>query len=395
VVPEVFAEGCSRDQQLNTPTVSAGSLQGPGARLLSLDIFRGATIAGMLLVNNPGTWSTIYDPLEHAAWNGWTPTDLIFPFFIFISGVSMAFSFAARSRRGDTRGALLRSVLRRSATLFLLGLLLHAFPHYFELSHLRIPGVLQRIALAYLFSGMAYVYLGRNARVILVALLLLGYWALQTLVPVPGGFTGVLEPGMDLGGYIDRIVFGTNHLWRESKTWDPEGLLSTLPAIATALLGAFTGDWMRSERDAPTRTAVLFFGGNILLALGLMWSPLFPINKSLWTSSYVLFTAGFACNVLAMCYWLVDVKGYRRWAVPFVVLGMNAITAFFLSSLFSRIIGLIKVDGDVALKTWIYRNAFASWLAPINASLAFAVVYVVLWTALMSILYKRRIFIRV
>jgi len=395
MVPEVFAEGPRGYKQLSTSFVSAGPHPGPGARLLSLDIFRGATIAAMLLVNNPGTWSAIYDPLEHAKWNGWTPTDLIFPFFIFITGVSTAFSFAARVARGDAKNALLRSVLRRSAILFLLGLLLHGFPNYLDLSHLRIPGVLQRIAVAYLLSACAYLYLGRNGRIIATAALLIGYWVLQTMVPVPGGFTGVLEPGMDLGAYIDRIVFTSDHLWSQARTWDPEGLLSTLPAIATAMIGAFVGDWLRSGHDAPTTTMYMLIAGNILIVLGLMWSPLFPINKSLWTSSYVLFTAGFACSVLGTCYWLVDVKGYRRWALPFVVLGMNAITAFFLSSLFSRIIGLIKVEGDVALKTWIYRNVFASWLDPMNASLAFAIIYVMLWTAIMAVFYKRRIFIKV
>lgn len=374
---------------------SGSAIDGPApTRLVSLDAFRGVTIAGMLLVNNPGSWSSIYAPLRHATWHGWTPTDLIFPFFLFIVGVAMTFSFAARSERGDGRNALMLNATRRAAILFGLGLLLHGFPNYLDLAGLRIPGVLQRIALAYFAATAIVLYLGRNVQVIATAMLLLGYWAAMMLVPVPGGAAGVLEPGLDLGAYIDRAVFGTAHLWSQSRTWDPEGLFSTLPAVATVLLGVFAGSWLRSDRSPATKAVGLFIAGNVGVVLGLMWHPLFPINKPLWTSSYVLFTGGMACHFLAMCYWLIDVKGYRTWAQPFVIFGVNAIAAFFLSGLFARLLTMIPAGGTT-LKGWTYNSVFTPLLSPVNASLAYAITFVLVWLGIMTVLYRRRIFIKV
>jgi predicted acyltransferase len=364
-------------------------------RLLSLDAFRGVTIAGMLLVNNPGSWSSIYPPLRHATWHGWTPTDLIFPFFLFIVGVAMTFSFAARIERGADRRALLLNAARRAAILFGLGLLLHGFPNYLDLSGLRIPGVLQRIALAYFAATAIVLFLRRNAQVAATAVLLLGYWAVMALVPFPGGNPGVLEPGLDIGAFIDRAVFGEAHLWRSSRTWDPEGLFSTLPAVGTVLLGVFTGSWLRSRRDPATTTVGLFLAGNAGVVLGLMWHPLFPINKPLWTSSYVLFTAGMACHFLAVCYWLIDVKGYTTWARPFIIFGVNAITAFFLSGLFARIITMIPGPDDTTLKGFIYDTVFTPLLSPVMASLAYAIAFVLLWLGIMTVFYRRGILIRI
>ena len=387
--------GVVTSERAATPAVAADPVAGPAAgRLLSLDAFRGVTIAGMLLVNNPGTWSAIHPPLAHAPWHGWTPTDLIFPFFLFIVGVSMTFSFASRAGRGDDRRALMLNAMRRAAVLFALGLVLHGFPNYLDIADLRIPGVLQRIALAYLVASAIVLYLGRNAQVMAAAALLLGYWAVMMLVPVPGGSAGVLEPGLDIGAYIDRAIFGTNHLWSQARTWDPEGLLSTLPAVGTVLLGVFAGAWLRSGRDAPTKAVGLFLAGNIGLVLGLMWHPLFPINKNLWTSSYVVFTAGMACHFLAVCYWLIDVKGYRRWATPFVIFGVNAIAAFFLSGLFARILTMIPAGGTT-LKGLLYGTLFEPFLSPVNASLAYAIGFVLLWLGIMTVFYRRGVFIKV
>ena len=374
-------------------------VSGPAAsRLVSLDAFRGVTIAGMLLVNNPGTWSAIHPPLRHAEWHGWTPTDLIFPFFLFIVGVSMTLSFARLRERGSSRGQILRKSGQRAAILFGLGLLLHGFPNYLDLSTLRIPGVLQRIALAYIAATAIVLYVRPRAQWVAAAAILLGYWALMTLVPVPGSGAGALEPGRDLGAWIDRAVFTENHLWAYSRTWDPEGLLSTLPAVATVLTGVFAGRWLRSGRP-PAETAVgLFLAGNAALLAGVVWGAAFPINKNLWTSSYVLFTSGMACHFLAVCYWLVDVRGHRRAALPFVVFGTNAIAAFFLSSLLARVLNLIQVagpDGPVALKVRIYAALFAPLGSPMNASLAFAIVYVLFWMAVMGGMYWRRVFIKV
>jgi predicted acyltransferase len=383
----------------DVPAAPAARPEGPkGDRLLSLDAFRGVTIAGMLLVNNPGSWSTVYPPLLHAEWHGWTVTDLIFPFFLFIVGVSMTLSFGARATAGADRDALMRKATVRAAKLFGLGLLLHAFP-YFELGTLRIPGVLQRIGLAYFAASAIVLYLRPRGQAAAVAVLLFGYWALLTLVPVPGGAAGVLEPGRDLGAYIDRLVFTENHLWQAAKTWDPEGLLSTLPAVGTVLLGVFAGRWLKAGRDHANTLVGLFLAGNAGILAGVIWGAAFPINKPLWTSSYVLFTAGMACHFLAVCYWIIDVKGYRRPAMPFVMFGVNAIAAFFLSGIFARLLTIVKVPaaaGEVTLKAWIYNGLFTPvFPTPPAASLAFALTFVLLWLGIMTVLYRLRIFIKV
>ncbi len=350
----------------------------------------------MLLVNNPGSWQHIYAPLEHAAWNGWTPTDLIFPFFIFIVGVAIAYSLGKASEQGSSRRSLLLKTAKRALLIFLVGLALHSFPWWgYDYAHLRIPGVLQRIAIAYLFAAALYLYTGARGQVSAIVALLLGYWALQALIPAPGAAAPVLEPGADLGAYLDRAIFTTDHLWQGTKTWDPEGLLSTLPAIATALLGGLAGTWMRSDRAPLDKVAGLFVLGSAGVVLGLAWGELFPINKNLWTSSYVLFTAGLAAHFLALCYYLIDVKGYRKWSKAFVIFGSNAIAAYVLSSLGAVTLELIKVgDDDASLKTYIFTKFYVSWLEPVDASLLFAISYVLFWLAIMSVLHRKRIFIK-
>ena len=359
-------------------------------RLLSLDVFRGLTVAAMLLVNNPGTWSAVYDPLEHAEWHGWTPTDLIFPFFLFIVGVSMAYSLLPRLERGEAPGRLFGRAAKRAAILVGLGLLLAAFPYYdLDPAHLRFPGVLQRIGLAFLLASAMVLFTRPRVQAAAAAALLLGYWAAMTLVPVPGYGAGNLGKEGNLAAFVDRAVLGTDHLWSQSRTWDPEGLLSTLPAVATVLLGVFAGRWMRSARPASERLVGLFLAGNAAVVAGLVWDAAFPINKNLWTSSYVLFTAGLAMHSLAVCYWLVDVRGRRRWAMPFAWFGMNAIFAFFFSGVMARLLYLIKIDGRT-IKDVIFAGGFDSWLPAHDASLAFALCFVALWTAIVWAMHRRR-----
>ena len=378
------------------PPVAPVSGPSKPGRIESLDVFRGITVAAMLVVNNPGTWSAIYPPLDHAEWHGWTPTDLIFPFFLFIVGVAMSFSLVPAVERGGARGELMKKAAVRGIKLFGLGLLLAAFPYYtLDLAHLRIPGVLQRIGVAFVAASALVLFLRPRAQAWATAALLLGYWGAMKLIPVPGYGAGDLGKDGSLAAYIDRAVIGTDHLWKSAKTWDPEGLFSTLPAIATVMLGVFAGRWLRSGRSPAEKAVGMFFAGNVALVAGVIWHPLFPINKNLWTSSYVVFTAGMALNFLAMCYWTVDVLGYRRWTRPFLVFGVNAIAAFFLSGVMARTLTLVHVSGTVTLKGWIFDHLFASWLTPINASLAFALVFVLFWTGVMEILYRRKLFFKV
>lgn len=365
-------------------------------RLVSLDVFRGLTIAGMVLVNNPGSWATIYWPLAHAPWHGWTPTDLIFPFFLFIVGVAIPLALGKRQGDAPSRNLYLK-IGRRSLIIFALGLFLSLFPH-FPLATFRIPGVLQRIAVCYFFAAIIFLRTKVRTQIAITIGLLIGYWLLISLVPAPGYVAGDLSPQGSLPSFIDRVVFG-KHIWAQGKVYDPEGILSTLPALATTLFGVLTGQWLRSSKTAFEKVAGLFAAGAILVIAGWLWNLFFPINKSLWTSSYAVFTAGMALQFLAVCYWLIDIKNYRRWTWPFVVFGVNAIALFVGSGLMAKLLALIKVsqsDGSrISLHTWIYRNVFLSWLPPYRASLAFAVSFILLWLFLMWLLYRKRIFIKV
>jgi predicted acyltransferase len=369
-------------------------------RLSALDAFRGITIAGMLLVNNPGTWSAIYPPLEHAPWHGWTPTDLIFPFFVFIVGITTHLSLATRERQGVASSAIRARILRRGALIILLGLLLQAFPYFplTRITELRFPGVLQRIGVCYLAAALLSRGRSNRAVAVMVAVLLLGYWALQALIAPPGVASPTLDvPDQTLSAWLDRTVFGS-HLWQESKTWDPEGILSTLPAIGTCLLGVLAGRWLATAAALATRLNGLFAMGALGMVAGLVWNWFFPINKNLWTSSYVLFTAGMACVAIATCAWLIDVRGEKKWAAPFITFGLNPITAFVGSGAMARVLGLIHLSPggeSLSLQQWLYRTGFASWLAPRNASLAYALAFVLVWYGILRLLERRGIIMRV
>ena len=383
----------------------------PG-RMVSLDVFRGATIAAMILVNDPGSWSHIYPPLEHAEWNGWTPTDLIFPFFLFIVGVSLTLSFASRIARGLTRRTLAVHVVRRSALIFGIGLFLNGFPD-FDFTSIRIMGVLQRIAICYLVAGLLYLAtfqtessaekparVRANLRVTagVAIALLIGYWALMSFVPVPGYGAGRLGKDDNLGAYVDRTLMG-GHLWGESVTWDPEGFLSTLPAIASLLLGILAGEWLRSDRRERRKTLGLAAAGLVLLIVGRLLHPYFPINKNLWTSTFVLFTGGFAMLALAACYWIVDVRSWRAWTPPFLVFGMNAILAYALAALVSEVSTDFEFSGShghqTTLHGWIYERFFVPHASPVNASLAFAVFFVLVIFLLLWPFYRGKLFLRI
>lgn len=360
-------------------------------RLASLDVFRGMTIAGMILVNNSGDGVHTYWPLEHAKWNGWTPTDLIFPFFLFIVGVSMVFSFSSRCARGQTRKRLVLHAFKRSAIIFALGLFLYAYPK-FDIHTARIPGVLQRIAVVYLIASIIFLYAGRVARVVITGALLLVYWLLLTRVPVPGYGAGVLTMDGNLVGYIDRSLI-YNHLWIAHR-FDPEGILSTIPSIATCLLGVFVGEWMRSAKTQIQKLAGVFAAAAVGVIAGQIWNHWFPINKMIWTSSYVLFTAGLALFVFGICYWMVDVRGWKRWGLPFVMFGVNPLGIYFLASWAETALHRHHIHGE-SIKNILYENSFAHMSDPYLGSLAWSLSFVLVFFLVAWALYRKQIFIKV
>jgi predicted acyltransferase len=407
-----------------TPPAAAPPAPPPAReRLVSLDVFRGLTVAGMLLVNNPGSWAHIYPPLEHAEWHGWTPTDLIFPFFLFIVGITTELSLGARRARGAGDRAVVRQVVRRGALIFLFGLALNAFPFFqwgdikgaadpsfldrvaYRFEHLRVMGVLQRIGLAYLAAGLLTLRASWRQQVAIVAGILLGYWALMALAAVPPtGLPGRAvwgEPGTTVDAWLDRVVLTPDHLWAGGGgVRDPEGLLSTLPAVASVMIGALAGRWIgQQRRPLAERLNGLYAAGAIGMAAGLVWHWTFPINKNLWTSSYALFTGALACVALATCMWVIDVQRVTGWTRPFVVYGTNPMLAFLGSGLMARLLySIIKVDlggKRVPAVEWAYRQVYAPWLPPRAASLGFALTFVGFWYLVLRWCYRRGIVFRV
>jgi len=476
-------------------------------RLLSLDVFRGMTIAGMVLVNNPGTWSSIYGPLKHAEWHGITPTDYIFPFFLFIVGVAVPMALGKRVEAGISRDIYLK-IFQRAAMIFALGLLMSMIPFFdftkteipylvkialvlafsaaiflyligkkteaaiaagvsavtiltfylsgslviwYNFETMRIPGVLQRIAVCYLVVSIIFLHTTWKQQTLIGITLLLFYWLLMTVVPVPGcEITSIDDKACNLAAYLDRVILTEAHMWRSAKVFDPEGILSTMPAIVTTLSGVLTGTWLRSgspparggvaaasadgvvlsdatgesvppavaggdvaearaasdsgsflmpQPSSLNKAAGLFFFGVVLLAIGWCWSLVFPLNKSLWTSSYVVYTSGLALCFLGFCYWLIDIKRYQKWAKPFVIFGVNALALFVFSGIFARLLGMIKVKSpegtDIPLQKWIFDNIFLPAASPVNASLMYAICFILFWLFLMWLLYRRRIYIKV
>jgi len=397
-------------------------------RLKSLDVFRGIAIASMILVNNPGSWEQVYPPLEHAEWHGCTPTDLVFPFFLFIVGCAMSFSLSkytqTPTKSGVAKSQLLETeaqknadkkpascfllpasniywrIARRAAILFILGLLLNTSSIALDVllnsapvenfGKIRIMGVLQRIGLAYFISAIAILYLSPRNQKLLAVAVLLGYWGALTVFAVGGYTAGELTPEGNLGGYVDRLILGSQHLYKGGP-FDPEGLLSTLPAVVTVLTGYFTGEWLRVQQ-IKTRTSInLAICGLSCVVIGHLWGFSFPINKQLWTSSYVVFTAGWALLLLAACYETIEVRGWK-WGRLFEILGLNAIFLFVASGIVARI--LLKTHIGTGANapttyTWIYENWFVPWAGPLNGSLAFAMTAVLFWWLILYGMYRR------
>lgn len=398
------------------PVTSVAPVAKP-ERLLSLDVLRGMAIAAMVLVNDPGSGEHVFAPLEHAEWNGATPTDMIFPCFLVMVGISMTLSFATRLERGASHRHLALHAVRRGALLVFLGLVLNAAPQ-FELRHLRFPGVLQRIGICYTLGALLFLALpgpeagrwrrGRETAIASVTVALLaGYWLLLRFYPTPGFGAGRMDSYGSLPAVIDRAVFGLSHIYRYGTTpglgitYDPEGLLSTLPSLATLLLGVLAGEEMRRERLAGwtggKTCAMLASAGSALCLLGLLLSPFLPLNKKLWTSTFAVFSAGVALLLLAGCFYLVDVRRLRRGLALPLIFGTNAILCYALADVVGIALAEIYVPSageSVSLHGFLYRGLFSSWLPPRIASVSYAVGFVLAVAALVYPLYRRRIFLR-
>lgn len=369
-------------------------------RLDSLDVFRGLSIAAMILVSTPGTWNAVYPQLDHALWHGWTLTDLVFPFLLFAMGAAVPFALGRRRAAARRVGT---HIVRRALILFALGLVLNAIEAAppLHLATFRIPGVLQRIAIVFLAVAWITEHGSLRVQIATVIAALAGYWAALTFIPVPGAGAGVLTPEGNLASYLDRLLLGRHLLnpapGTRTPLFDPEGLLSTLPAIATAMGGVFAGDWLKERRQGH-HSAWLFAAGLLAMAAGLAWGRTFPINKNLWTSSFALFSAGLAAQALALFHWTVDVRGWRRWSAPLAAVGRNPLAAYFLSVGVDSLLTRVTLASG-SLKGLVYRGAFVPWLRPCcgaeAASLGYAIAYVALWSVILGEMSRRRIFLRI
>jgi predicted acyltransferase len=386
-------------------TVSAPALS-PIKRLLSLDVARGITIAFMIMVNNnggPGSWHF----MNHAEWNGLTPTDLVFPTFVFVMGVSVVFATEARLGRGDTRARLAMHTVQRAVVLILLGIIVNSFP-YFHLAHMRFYGVLQRIGVCYLIVGLFYLWNSRvSTKVVALVAALVGYWALVRWVPIPGvGMPGRDVPFMDmeqnLVSWIDRNLF-PYHLYLYSpdhNVRDPEGLLSDLPAVGTALMGILTGLWLRTQKAIPIKTLGLAAASATSLVLGYLWSLEFPLNKNMWTSSFVLVAGGYSLALLTLCFWAVEQQGWRKgWTWVWLVFGSNAIAAYMFSELSPGILENIHVTSEsgarISLISWIAMHTVAHIPNPGWAAFGYSVSFTAFCFIPVWILYRKKIFLKI
>lgn len=366
----------------------------PRVRLSSIDALRGLTIAGMILVNNPGSWDDVYAPLRHAEWDGLTPTDLIFPTFLFLMGVSIPLGLGSRKARGTSMPLIVAKILWRGIVIVALGLMLNGFPDY-VLEKLRYPGVLQRIGICYLLGSLLFITTGARIQTALFVILLVGYSLIMQFVPVPGFERGDLSRAGNVAAYVDRMLL-SGHIYKAD--YDPEGILSTLPALATTLLGMWAGRRLSSGLRGSQEVGGLIFVGIISLMMGYSWDFLIPINKALWSASFVLVTGGYALITLGILHRMIDLNGRKLYATPLIIFGVNPIAAYVLSGLTARIMGmkLLERGGElVAFKPYVYATYFKPNFTPIDASLAWAVSYVMFWFILMAILYRLKIVIRV
>ncbi len=364
-------------------------------RLLSLDIFRGMTVAFMIIVNTPGSWNYVYSPLRHAEWHGCTPTDLVYPFFLFIVGVSIWFSLKKYGH--ELNGPSIVRILRRTASIFALGVLLAIFPYFLrDYSTFRIMGVLQRIALAYGFGALICMLVNRNYLWIVTAVILLLYWGLLA-------FLGGSDPYSLEGNFalkVDEALLGKNHMYKGfGIPFEPEGLLSTIPSICTVIIGFYTGEIVGKSKKGTRSVLKLLLIGVSLSGLGLLWNEFFPINKPLWTSSYVLYTSGLAMVTLTFIYFFSDVLKWQKWGTFFRIFGTNALFAYFMAGIWTKLmLYVIKVpsgDKSISLYNWLYEKLCVPLAGNMNGSLLFALIQMLFIWLLVFLLYRKKIFIKV
>ncbi len=367
-------------------------------RLASLDFFRGATVAAMIIVNDPGSYETTYPQLAHAVWEGCTATDLIFPFFLFIVGVSITLAFERAILKGNSKKRLLAKVFKRGGIIFLLGLFLNLFP-FFDFSAFRIPGVLQRIALVYVFCSILYLYAGKRAQLIWFCALLVGYYVILTFIPVPQVGAANLNPTNNFAAWFDRLILNGFLGRNGSAQFDTTGIFSTIPAIASGLTGVLVGHLLLvKKKNQPTKVIWIVIAGNVLMLIGWLWSLEFPMIKRIWTSSYVLYSSGIAMVCFAISLWFIDILKYKKLIKPFLAFGVNALIAYFISGLLVKLtsIDIFMYRGDItSVKEWLFSVVLSSVLNPYNASLAYAllntsVIFLLIWR-----LYRKGIVIKV
>jgi predicted acyltransferase len=358
-------------------------------RLISLDAFRGFTIASMLMVNYPGSWGHVFRPLLHADWHGLTPTDLVFPFFIFIVGVSISLAFSKQLKSGKPKGQIYRKLVFRALKIFIAGVVLWLFPK-FDFEHIRYVGVLQRIAIVFLISAILFLNTNWKTQAIVATVLLVGYWLAMVLIPTPGFDKPMLEPGANLAAWIDS-KFVPGLLWQ--KTWDPEGLLSTLPAIASGIIGMLAGHLILSDLHRERKVIYMFSFGFFALCIGFLWNYVFPINKPIWTSSYVLVTSGLAAMTLAASMFFADILGRTRFTKPGIIFGSNAIAVYILADVWGQFFYNIKYGGISLNKHFMGLFETMGWNMKLG-SLIFALIFVAFNFIPAWILYRKKIFIR-
>jgi len=383
-------------------------------RLLSVDVFRGLTIGLMIIVNNPGSWKFVYGPLQHANWHGWTPTDMVFPFFLFIVGVAISLSFSKHISTGASHKDLIKKIIRRTLIIFALGLFLNGWPFGIPLSstafdnfsfsnisesiiNIRIMGVLQRIALCYILAAFIYLIAPRIKSRIIITVLLIIIYELGMRVPIVNGWgAGSFELEPNFARFLDLKILGASHMYAVNKIpFDPEGFFSTLTASITTLLGIFTGDLLKLKMDSYKKLIFLSLFGFVLFISGAMLNFVEPINKQLWTVTYTLFMGGWAIIILSLSIWFIDLKNWKKWLTPFLILGSNPIIIFVGSSLTAKTLYLIKVSENVSLKSYLYTNILQSVAGDYFGSFLYAILYLSIWTIIGWYMYKREIFVRI